>query len=99
MAWRVDGRSGDLTLSVDGYVLLYAEAPSQRIDVYLDDARIATWRFRFGQSPELPAEVLVPRRALRDGGVAFLTFVIESPRSPADFRIFDDARPLGLHLR
>ena len=66
--------------------------------MYLNDTRIATWRFRFEQSTELPAEISVPRRALRNSGIAFPTFVISSPRSPTEFHVSDDPN-LELHLR
>ena len=58
--------------------------------MYPNDTRIATWRFRFEQSAGLPAEISVPRRVLRNSGIAFLTFVISSPRSPAKFHVSDD---------
>jgi hypothetical protein len=99
IAWYVEECPDDPTLHLDGYVLLYEQAPSQHIEVYLNDERIACWDFRFGKSPDLPAETLVPRSLLKGNDVAFLTFTIELPRSPAEFQVSDDSRPLGLHLR
>ena len=99
LAWSVMGCERDLTLSIDGYALLYERAPSQRIELCFNDRKIAAWHFRFGRSSPLPATIRIPRALFAKNDVASLTFLIQSPRSPAEFGVSDDVRPLGLHLR
>ncbi len=99
IVWSVHGCEHDLTLSIDGYALLYEQAPSQRIEMCFNDRRIAAWNFRFGGSSPLPAKIRIPHALFAKKDVASLTFLIQSPRSPAEFGVSDDVRPLGLHLR
>jgi glycosyltransferase involved in cell wall biosynthesis len=99
VAWSVRGCRDDLTLCVDGYALLYEKAPLQLIELCLNDRKIATWHFRLGEASPLPAKIFVPNELLRENDIANFTFLIRSPRSPAEFGVSIDPRPLGLHLR
>jgi hypothetical protein len=76
VAWCVQGQDQDLALLIDGYPALYEKAPLERIEIWGNDRRIASWRLQFGAPHSLPARVSVPRHLIRKRDVLMLTFLI-----------------------
>lgn len=99
IAWSLAGKGGDLLLFVDGNALLHKKAPKQSVELWANDRLIARWRFRAGKPSPLPARLCLPRRLIGKFDVLLLTFLIRSPRSPAELGISTDARTLGIRLR
>ena len=79
IAWCVRGQDQDLTLLIDGIPALHEKAPLQRIDLWANDRRLASWRFQMDTVSPLPARVLVPRGLIRNRDVLMLTFLIRRP--------------------
>jgi hypothetical protein len=98
IAWGVTDHQEDLTLSIEGHVLLDPKAPTQCIELWLNDRQMALWHFRIEQGQALQAQIAVPAELIRDREVLMLTFVIRTPRSPAELGVSLDSRWLGLHL-
>ena len=82
VAWCVRGQDQDLTLLIDGIPALHEKAPLQRIDLWANDRRLASWRFQMDTVSPLPARVLVPRGLIRNRDVLMLTFLIRRPAYP-----------------
>ncbi len=99
IAWSLAGKGGDLLLFVDGNALLHKKAPKQSVELWANDRLIARWRFRAGKPSPLPARLCLPRSLIGKSDVLLLTFLIRSPRSPAELGISTDARTLGIRLR
>ena len=99
VAWSVRGHQDDLTLFVDGYALLHENAPSQSVELWVNDRQIAHWHFHINEAPPLPAQISVPAKLIRNRDVLMLTFVIRFPRSPAEIGLPPDMRALGIHFR
>jgi hypothetical protein len=81
VAWCVRGADHDLTLLIAGEAALHEKESVQRIDLFANDRRIASWRFQ--TSKVLPAQVLIPRDLIRKREVLMLTFLIHRPISEA----------------
>jgi hypothetical protein len=79
IAWCVRGQDQDLTLLIDGIRASHEIAPIQRIDLWANDRRLASWRL---QTASLPARILVPRALIRNRDVLMLTFLIRRPVCP-----------------
>jgi hypothetical protein len=76
VAWCVQGQEQDLALLVDGNPGLHEKAPLQRIEIWVNDRRIASWRFPIGLPSSLPVRIPVPRYLFRNCDVLMLTFLI-----------------------
>jgi hypothetical protein len=99
IAWSLAGKGGDLSLFVDGNAFLHKRAPKQSVELWANDRLIARWRFQAGKPSPLPARLCLPRSVIGKSDVLLLTFLIRSPRSPAELGISTDARTLGIRLR
>ena len=99
IAWSVSGHEGELELRVDGHAFLHKNAPAQSVQLWVNDRQAAHWQFRAGGASPLPARIAIPAAVVRNRDVLMLTFVIQSPCSPAEVGESSDPRALGLHLR
>jgi hypothetical protein len=93
VAWCIGGQDQDLMLLIDGIPVLHEKAPLQRIDLWANDRRLASWRLQRDKVSPLPARVHVPRRLLRNRDVLVLTFLTRRHVCPTGV----DLR--GLYLR
>jgi hypothetical protein len=95
IACCVRGHDQNLALIVDGSTdidettELDKKAALQRIELWANDRRLASWRFRPSDESPLPARVVVPRGVIKDRNVLLVTFLIR--------RVSKDMR--GLYLR
>ena len=78
VAWCVRGQDEDLTLLIDGILSLHEEASVQRIELWANDHRLASWRLKTGSV--MPPQVTVSRDLIRNREVLVLTFFIHRPR-------------------
>ncbi len=99
IAWSVRGHEDALELHVDGHAFLHKNAPTKSIKLCLNDRQVAHWRFRIDGASPLPARIAIPAALTCNRDVLMLTFVIQSPCSPAEVGLSADPRALGLHLR
>jgi hypothetical protein len=99
IAWSVRGHEGELELCVDGHAFLHKNAPTQSVQLWLNDRQVAQWHFQVGFDSPLPARIAIPAASIRNHDVLMLTFVIQSPSSPAEVGESPDTRALGFHLR
>ena len=90
VAWCVRGADHDLTLLIAGEAALHEKESVQRIDLFANDRRIASWRFQADTLSALSTRVLVPGGLIRNRDVLMLTFLIHRPISEAQ---------KGLYLR
>ena len=95
VAWCVRGQNQDLTLLIDGVPAFHEKVPPQRIELWANDRRIASWCSQMDIVSQQPARITVPRGLIRNRDVLMLTFLIRRPVSPAP--LGTPAR--GLHLR
>jgi hypothetical protein len=79
LAWCVRGQDQDLTVLIDGIAALHEKESLQRIDLWANDRRLASWRFQMDTVSPLPAGILVPRGLIRNRDVLMLTFLIRRP--------------------
>jgi hypothetical protein len=79
IAWCVGEHEQDLLLQIDGTAALDERVPVQRIDLWANDRRLASWRFKLDTPSLLPPRVLVPRDLIRNRDVLMLTFLIRRP--------------------
>jgi hypothetical protein len=79
VAWCIRGQDQDLTLLVDGIAALDEEGPRKRIELWVNDRRLASWRFQMNGVCPLLARVLVPRDLIRNRDLLMLTFLIRRP--------------------
>jgi hypothetical protein len=79
IAWCIRGQDQDLTLLIDGIAAADEERSLQRIELWANDRRLASWRFQMDKVCPLSARLLVPRRLIRNRDVLMLTFVIRRP--------------------
>jgi hypothetical protein len=105
-AWS-RGRECELTVPLDGLCAPLAElqvgvvplvggpVPEQLVDVYLDGARVARWRFRDPEEFTRVVEVPVPS----EGTVARLRFAVGTRISQMAAGTMADHRPTGFALR
>ena len=98
IAWSVSGHEGELELRVDGHAFLHKNAPAQSVQLWVNDRQAAHWRFRAGGESPLPARIAIPAAWVGNRDVLMLSFVIESPCSPATAGESPDPRALGFHL-
>ncbi len=101
------GRECELTVPLDGLCAPLAElqvgvvplvggpVDEQLVDVHVDGARVARWRFRLPEEYTRVVEVPVPS----DGTVARLRFTIGTRVSPMAAGTMADHRPTGFALR
>jgi hypothetical protein len=99
LAWSVRGEEDELELCLDGHAFLHEKAPTKLVELWIDGKKITQWQFRLDAANPFPARVAIPRRLVRDRDVLMLTFVIQSPCSPAEVGESADPRPLGILLR
>jgi hypothetical protein len=99
IAWSVRGHEGELELRIDGHAFLHKNAPTKSIKLWLNDRQVAHWQFRIDGGSPLPARIAIPAALTRNRDLLMLTFVIQSPCSPAEVGESPDPRALGLHLR
>ena len=90
VAWCVRGADHDLTLLIAGEAALHEKESVQRIDLFANDRRIASWRFQTDTLSAPSTRVLVPGGLIRNRDVLMLTFLIHRPISEAQ---------KGLYLR
>ena len=82
VAYCVQGYDQDLTLLIDGFmdadgvINTQGKSPLQRIDLWANDWRLASWRFEPNTKCPLTTRVLVPRSLIRSSDVLVLSFVI-----------------------
>lgn len=81
VAWCVRGQDEDLTLLIDGILTLHEEASGQRIELWANDHRIASWWLKTGSA--MPPQVTVSRDLIRNREVLVLTFFVHHPLSAA----------------
>jgi hypothetical protein len=98
VAWSVAGEVNDLDLLVDGYAFLHESAPSLDVEVWADDRLSATLHFQLGQTQPQPARIPI-ERARGHRSVLFVTFLVRTPRSPAEVGFSGDTRQLGFHVQ
>ena len=79
VAWCVKGQDQDLALFIDGIPALHEKALLQQIDLWANDQRIASWRFKLNSLSPLPARIRVPGSLIRNRDVLMLTFLIRRP--------------------
>lgn len=99
IAWRIGKARGPFLLFAEGTAFLGAGVPTLAAEIWANDRFVDTWRFEQGKPPPLPGFVTIPPLKPFRGGVLIVTFVIRSPRTPAELGMAQDRRRLGLYLR
>ena len=79
VAWCVKGQTQDLALFIEGIPALHEKALLQQIDLWANDQRIASWRFKLNTLSQLPARIRVPGSLIRNRDVLMLSFLIRRP--------------------
>ncbi len=97
IAWLAEPGDGELSLTCDGHAFVEGSMRSQNVEIWVDDRRVAEWRFDEHNTSIPDAPVLFARPS--DAGVVLVRFKIGTPSSPAELGLSSDARALGLHIR
>ncbi len=99
LALRMDRAvMSNLTLVADASAFVTRQHPEQLVDVAVNNDIVGSWTFRFGE-PHMERSVTIPAEiAARQSPIRF-SFYIHDTKPPFHFRLYGDARLLGIGMR
>jgi hypothetical protein len=100
IGWRLPaGTTGPLLCRLSIAALTPDGLPSTKIRVFANDHLVAAWRSRRREAFAPERCFIVPAAAVRGRAALIVSFTVEELRTPKDYGMSRDRRPLGVFLR